>query len=139
MFRLTWDGPDARWKTLRSEGPPQKQRVYRWENKWGLLSRGQWYAESRTPVFHDTVGETRYLLETVESIDDDAPPYIVDDLWEEDVVPLLCGLDGSTGSCVSYAGQSMSLLGSKEALIHFFVHHGILLPPEIRVRLGKRE
>ena len=130
MFRLTWDGPDARWKTLRPEGTPQKQRVYRWENKWGLLSRGQWYAESRTPVFHETAGETRYLLETVESVADDAPPYIVDDLWEEDVVQLSNG---------SYAGQSMSLLGSKEDLLHFFVQHGILLPPEIRVRLGKRE
>jgi hypothetical protein len=70
------------------------------------------------------------MLETVESVADDAPPYIVDDLWEEDVVPL------STGS---YAGHSMSLLGSKEALLHFFVDHGIVLPPEIRVRLGKRE
>ena len=136
MYRLTWDGPDARWKTLRSEGTPQTQRVYRWENKWGLLSRGRWYAESRTPVFHETVGETRYLLETVESVADDAPPYIVDDLWEEDVVPLLCGSTGSTGS---YAGHSMSLLGSKEALLHFFVDRGIVLPPEIRVRLGKRE
>jgi hypothetical protein len=135
MYRLTWDGPDARWKTLRPEGPPQKQRVYRWENKWGFLSRGQWYAESRTPVFHDTVGETRYLLETVEPVANDAPPYSVDDLWEEDVVPLNCGSSANG----SYAGHSMSLLGTKEALDTFFVKHGIVLPPEIRVRLGKRE
>ena len=138
MYRLTWDGPDARWKTLRPEGPPQTQRVYRWENKWGILFRDQWYAEARTPVFHETVGETRYLLETVESVADDAPPYIVDDVWEEDVVPLVCGT-ATASTAGSYAGHSISLLGSKEALDNFFVKHGVVLPPEIRVRLGKRE
>jgi hypothetical protein len=82
------------------------------------------------------MGETRYLLETVESVADDAPPYIVDDLWEEDVVPLVCG-SAASAALGSYAGHSMSVVGTKEALDTFFVKHGVVLPPEIRVRLGK--
>jgi hypothetical protein len=115
-----------------SSGAIQKQRVYRWENKWGflLLERGDWLAESRLPVTHTTKGDTRYLLETVECLEDDAPPYWVDDVWEEDVV--LVG-DGSM------AGQSMSLVGSKEFLIQFFKDKGAVLPPEILLRLGKGE
>jgi hypothetical protein len=124
MFRLTWDGPDAQQKSLRPDRPPQVQRVYRWENKWGYLltSNGEWLAESRTPVAHASSGETRYLLEAVEELNLEAPPFAVDDLWEEEVVLLGGG---------SMAAHSMSLVGSKEFLARFCKDHGIVLPPEI--------
>jgi hypothetical protein len=125
-YRLTWDGPDALWKTLRPSGPLKKQRVYRWGNAWGfLLHDGTgWLAESRLPVAHATAGDTRYLLEAIECLQDDAPPFLIDDMWEEEV--LLMDAIGSM------SGNSMSLVGSEDSLTRFFKSHGLLIPPEIQ-------
>lgn len=124
-YRLTWDGPDARWNTLRPSGPVQKQRVYRWGAAWGflLLDGKDWFAESRLPLSYATTGETRYLLEAVTSVEEDAPPFLLDDVWEEEVVLL--------DRIGSMAGHSMSLVGSKESLTRFCAEHGLVLPPEI--------
>jgi hypothetical protein len=124
MFRLTWDGPDALLKSMRPVASPQMRRVYRWENKWGFFipSTGHWFAEGRVPVAHGQRGDTRFLLETVELLDDEAPPFAIDDVWEEEVV------DMSNGS---YAGISISLTGSAKELVAWCKGHGLAVPPVI--------
>ena len=128
MLRLTWDGPDALLKSLRPTGTKQRQRVYRWENKWGFLMLGtdDWLAESRLPVAHAIDGENRYLLEAVECSPDEAPPFEIDDVWEEDVVVMGGG---------SMATKCMSCVGNKETLNAFVKKHGLILPPDIASQL----
>ena len=126
MFRLTWDGPDA--LRLRPQQTPQRQRVYRWENKWGvLLSTGDWYAEARLPVAHGQREGTRFLLETVETLEDEAPPYAIDDAWDEDVVPMGGG---------SAAGGSMSVRGTAKELVAWLSKHGLGVPPAFTATLS---
>ena len=62
--------------------PTVWRRVYRWEDKWGFLRGDVWNAETRTHVASD--GEN-YLLETVVPYPTNAPPPVVDDMWEEEV------------------------------------------------------
>ena len=130
MFRLTWDGPEALWKTMRpSLTKTQKQRIYRWENKWGFCTpqTGEWVAEARLPVAHCQREGTRFLLETVESLEDEAPPFAVDDAWEEEIVPMGGG---------SYAGASMCLKGSAKDLQAWCAKHGLVVPPALLSHLG---
>jgi len=54
-------------------------------------------------------------LETVEPIEDRAPPFRVDDAWEEEVV-----VDGPVT-----AGVSMSLQGDAKAILAFCESNGI--------------
>lgn len=131
MFRFTWDGPAALRKSMRPDKKPQRLRVYRWENKWGVLcaETGAWWAEARVPVAHSQRDDTRFLLETVESLEDEAPPLSIDDAWEEDAVPLSDG---------SYAGVSMSLRGTAAELTAWCERTGLLLPPAIASFLAAR-
>ena len=130
MFRFTWDGPEALRKHIRPTKTPEKQRVYRWENKWGLFSpqSGHWAAEKRLPVAHAQRDGTRFLLETVESLRDESPPYAVDDVWEEEVV-----MNGALT-----AGISMSLHGTPNEILGWCSKNGILVPPTIAVFLNAR-
>jgi hypothetical protein len=57
-------------------------------------------------------------LETVEPIEDEAPPFHVDDAWEEEVV-----VDGPVT-----AGVSMSLQGDAKAILAFCESNGINIP-----------
>jgi len=114
---------------MRPDKKPQRLRVYRWEHKWGVLNveTGAWLAEARVPVAHGQRDDTRFLLETVESLEDEAPPFSVDDAWEEDAVPLTEG---------SYAGVSMSLRGTAKEIATWCERTGLLLPPAIASSLA---
>jgi len=68
-------------------------------------------------------------LETVEPLEDEAPPLVVDDAWEEDAVPLSL----SSGS---YAGVSMSLRGTAKEIAAWCERTGLLLPPAIASSLA---
>lgn len=131
MFRITWDGPAALRKSIRPDKKPQWLRIYRWENKWGVLyvETGAWFAEARRPVAHGQRDDTRFLLETVEPLEDDAPPLSIDDAWEEDAVPLFL----TTGS---YAGTSMSLRGTAAEIAAWCERTGLLLPPAVASSLA---
>jgi len=91
------------------------------------VETGAWFAEARRPVAHGQRDDTRFLLEIVEPLEDEAPPYSVDDAWEEDVVPLTEG---------SYAGISMSLRGTPTELAAWCERTGLLLPPAIAPHLA---
>lgn len=132
MFRITWDGPAALRKSMRPVKKPERLRVYRWENKWGVFraETGAWWAEARGPVAHGQRDDTRFLLETVEPLEDDAPPFSVDDAWEEDAVPMTEG---------SYAGVSMSLRGTAAELVAWCDRTGLLLPPAIASSLAAHQ
>jgi len=61
-------------------------------------------------------------LETVEPLEDDAPPVAIDDAWEEESVSLGAG---------SYAGISVSYKGSAKELQAWCRAHRLVLPPAI--------
>ena len=131
MFRLTWDGPEALWKTVRPVGEKtQRQRVYRWEHKWGcyIPATGVWCAEARIPVQHGQRDGTRFLLETVEPMEDEAPPFHVDDAWEEEVV--------AKGSVT--AGMSMSIKGDAKTILAWYETHGLGFFPGLASSLTAR-
>jgi hypothetical protein len=72
--------------------PKVWRRVYRWEDKWGILRADDWRAEIRHVVASD--GE-KYLLESVTPYPTSAPPPDVDDVWEEEIHTLPYGTCGN--------------------------------------------
>jgi hypothetical protein len=85
MYRLTLADHHVEAYRKSHAHTPIWQRVYRWENKWGTHMPGRWddawRAEIRTEIASD--GDTQ-LLERVTPIQ--SIPYIVDDIWEEQVM-----------------------------------------------------
>ena len=89
MYRLTVSGPvvqtvQNKWKQTL----PQWIRIYRWANVWGEYCKNtdEWLCEIRKSVgtYDDNV--TIAILETIEPQMALAPPYDIDDMWEEEVV-----------------------------------------------------
>ena len=72
--------------------PTTWRRIYRWEDKWGILTGDVWNTEVREAVASD---EDKYLLETIHSLPIHAPPPSVDDVWEEEVHILPYGTCGN--------------------------------------------
>lgn len=126
MYRLTISGaaPNAFLKQLSSV-KPIKQKVYRWENKWGYLRKGQtweesWLAEERTFVSSSVLGDNTFVVETYSPIDN-LPPVNIDDLWEEEVV---CDKNVTCNNL-------LSITGSNNDLIRFCKLYSIDLPPAV--------
>ena len=126
MYRLTISGaaPISFLKQLPSV-KPIKQRVYRWENKWGYLRQGRtweesWLAEERTFVSSSILGDNTFVVETYTPIEN-IPPVNIDDLWEEEVV-----YDKNV-TC----NNLLSITGSKDDLIRFCKVHSIDMPPAV--------
>ena len=72
--------------------PKVWRRIYRWEDKWGILHGDNWRAEIRKTVATD--GE-KFILEAVTPYFTYAPPPDVDDVWEEEVHILPYGACGN--------------------------------------------
>jgi len=94
MYRLTISGPiadkyiDA---NLKNDTIKQIVKIYRWGNKWGELwsskSDQNWNVESRKDIAHHIDNHNMLLIELVEPIHScQAPPFQIDDSWEEEVV-----------------------------------------------------
>ncbi len=81
MYRLTlFQIPK---NCLPSQLPePTIRRTYRWGTMWGIFQNGQWTVEKRKQIQMDS-----YLLEEVTQCSQvQAPPPVVDDVWDEEIV-----------------------------------------------------
>jgi hypothetical protein len=89
MYRLTISGPIV--QTIRNKWKqtlPQWIRIYRWANVWGGYCKDtdEWSCEIRKRIGNYDANETMAVLETTEALDILAPPYDIDDCWEEEVL-----------------------------------------------------
>ena len=99
-----------------------KQRVYRWENKWGYLRKDKswdesWSVEERSHISFAVNDENTFLLELCIPLSI-SPPVNIDDVWEEEVI---CD---KTVTCNSI----LSITGSKQDLIQFCARYAIQIP-----------
>ena len=126
MYRLTITGNASKaFLSKQAHSKPIKQRVYRWENKWGYLRQGQtweesWLAEERTFVGSVSKDENIFLVETYTPIEL-LPPVEIDDMWEEEVV---CDKNITCNSL-------LSITGSKEDLMNVCKAYDIELPSAV--------
>ena len=126
MYRLSITGTaNKRYLSQMKDKKPIKQRVYRWENKWGYLRKDQawdesWTAETRSHIAFGVNDDNTFLLEECAPLAA-TPPVSIDDVWEEEV---LCD---KTITCNSI----LSITGSKQDLIQFCSKHTILMPISI--------
>jgi hypothetical protein len=84
LFRLSISGSIAeQWK--KTINPTltkiEQRRIYRWDSLWGILCKNTWTVENRTLLFESGP----ILLESVNSMSSiHAPPFHVDDVWDEE-------------------------------------------------------
>jgi len=112
MYLLSIEG-DAVKTVLKgvTKLPSRWQVVYRWGMFWGYLvlesGEPQWMSERHQYVSHgrDELGNT-FLLESIESSSHGAPPYMIDDIWKEEVK-----LDG-----VCTYGNLLTIRGNKSTI-----------------------
>lgn len=90
----------------------KRHRVYRWGHLWGILAGNDWRVERRTPLSDQ--------VEKVELLEIQAPPPLVDDIWEEDVYHLE---DGSEWNGIH------TFTGSYSAAQKWCSKAGIVIPP----------
>lgn len=126
MYRLTVTGTaNVAFLSQHAHTKPIRQRVYRWENKWGYLRKEQmwddsWLAEERTFVSAASTDENVFLLETYTPLQS-LPPVDIDDVWDEEVI---CDKNITCNSL-------LSITGSKQELINFCKTHSIQVPSKI--------
>ncbi len=121
MYRLTISGslPTTLPTPLQYNGKKIWQRVYRWNNVWGIYNPSNeweksWITEKREFIHYIKQNNNELLLENVEQLANSyAPPPIVDDLWEEQVV-----IDNDNTNNISKAtyGMLWSFVGSKDEI-----------------------
>jgi hypothetical protein len=118
MYSLTIDGPQV--ATLRAAltTPTTWRRIYRWEDKWGMLKGDVWNAEIRTPVVSV---EPNYLLESVAGYPTNAPPPNVDEMGGEE------GYSLPYGTC----GNVLVIQGTLADIKRICASKSITLPPAI--------
>ena len=112
MYLLSIDGMVAK-RILESVRtlPSRWQTVYRWGMNWGYLipdvGEPSWKAERHEYVTHirDT-DDTTYLIERIEPSTIGSPPFIIDDVWKEEIK-----MDG----ICSY-GNLLTIRGTKATL-----------------------
>ena len=116
MYAFTVGCAQAFRETLKI--PTTWRRIYRWEDKWGILTGDAWNAEIREAVVFE--GE-KYLLETIHPQPIHAPPPSVDDIWEEEVHIL------PYGTC----GNVLTIRGTLSEIKHICSSNKIAIPSTI--------
>jgi hypothetical protein len=104
-------------------GAPVWTRVYRWGNRVGTLRKEapwneRWNVEARRPLAQETVGAHIFLLETAELLPNASLPLVVDDAWEEEILPVA---EGATWN------RSLTVTGSPEEITRACGAHRIPL------------
>lgn len=89
MYRLTISGPFV--DKLRDEMKTKQTtwlRMYRWGSTWGVFTKehDDWVCERRTFLSSMEDNGNTYIVESVHNVDCSAPPYDIDDMWEEEVI-----------------------------------------------------
>ncbi len=70
-------------------GEPLKRRVYRWGTHVGILEDGKWHHETRMPC----ATNASYLAELCAPAPMNVMPMEMDDIWEEEYVPISKSLE----------------------------------------------
>jgi len=123
MYRLSITGAaNKRYLSQMKDKKSIKQRVYRWENKWGYLRKDQswdesWNVEERSHISSGVNNDNTFLLEACIPLSS-TPPVTIDDVWEEEIIY------DKTVTCNSI----LSITGSKQDLIQFCATHAIHMP-----------
>ena len=85
LYRITLSGSlSEAWNSKHApSGGKEVQRIYRWGQNWGILSKkmNEWHVETREQIL-----TSPYLLEKVTEYDIQAPPPTIDDVWEEEIL-----------------------------------------------------
>jgi hypothetical protein len=90
MYRITCSEEISEGYRSKIELPePLKRRVYRFGTLWGILEDGKWICERRVPILQNA----EYIVEACTSHQCDVLPKEIDDLWEEEYVPLSKGIE----------------------------------------------
>jgi len=110
MYLLSIEGKAAQ-RVLQSVSklPSKWQTVYRWGVYWGYLipDEQSWRAERHEYITHSRdEDDTMYLLEKIESSHHGVPPYIIDDMWKEEIK--------QNGLCTY--GNLLTIRGNKSAI-----------------------
>lgn len=133
MYRLTLDDPKtvSGFLTHWSRIPRRVARVYRWGAMWGFhfpateRAPDVWIAELRTPIASDVI--SHMVLEAVEDMSEKqaAPPVIIDDVWDEELV-----LKGQV-----LCGNSWSFVGTAEEVKSVCAEIDVVLPTALKAVL----
>jgi hypothetical protein len=104
-------------------GDPEWIRVYRWGDKVGTLRKEapwkeRWTVEARRPLYSETEGGRTFVLETADPLTDAPLPLSIDDVWEEERVPVAEGATWNRALCAK---------GSSEEILRACRTHQIVL------------
>ncbi len=114
MYRITYSEEISEGYRSKIELPEfnTKRRVYRWGTLWGILEDGKWICERRVPILQTA----EYIVEVCTSHQCDVLPNEVDDLWEEEYVPLSKGIE--------YTGL-LKVYGDSKTVLEILATHGL--------------
>lgn len=115
-------------------GSPAWIRVYRWGDKVGTLRKEaswaeRWSVEVRRTLCAETEEGRTVLLESTELLPNESLPLVVDDAWEEEVVPVA---EGATWNRAWVAS------GSSSEIERACAAHRISLSPTLLARLREK-
>ncbi len=96
-------------------GEPLKRRVYRWGTHVGILEDGKWHHETRMPC----ATNASYLSELCTPTPMNVMPMEMDDIWEEEYVPISKSLE--------YTGLVV-LKGDARTVLETAATHGLPTP-----------
>ncbi len=114
MYRITYSEEISHDYRSKIELPPAtlKRRVYRFGTLWGILEDGKWTCERRVPILQTA----EYIVEACTVYQCDVLPKEVDDLWEEEYVPLSKGIE--------YTGL-LKVYGDSKTVLEILATHGL--------------
>jgi hypothetical protein len=118
MYRVTYSeaiSETYRRKNMLEIQEPNKRRIYRWGTLWGMLEGNKWICERRVVLKQSE----DCVIESCTPVSCDILPKDMDDLWEEEYIPLSKGIE--------FTGL-VSIMGNAKFVLEGAGNQGLPLP-----------